>query len=133
MPQRPSAQRKSTPFEHAEALRFLVDETTGMSVAQFLRSLGYDTVSVGQWRPSATDQEVLEKAYRENRVLVTNDKDFGLLVYYSRHPHVGVVLLRLRDESLPTKRKVIQTLLRYHAGRLKGRFVVVSETKVRFR
>ncbi len=78
------------------------------------------------------DDEVIHKAYTENRILVTNDKDFGEKVYRERRPHRGVVFLRLEDERAENKIAVVQQLLDNHASRLPDRFVVVTETVVRF-
>jgi len=44
------------------------------------------------------DNEIIQKAFEENWILITNDKDFGDQIYREREPHHGVVLLRLDDE-----------------------------------
>ena len=46
-------------------------------LVSFLRSEGHDTVYMKESRPGAFDKEVLEKAFAEERILVTEDKDFG--------------------------------------------------------
>lgn len=78
------------------------------------------------------DDEIIEKAFADNRVLVTNDKDFGEKIYRERRPHKGVVLLRLENERAASKIKAMQRLLEHHAERLDNHFVVVTETTVRF-
>jgi hypothetical protein len=62
---------------------------------------------------------------------VTSDKDFGEKVFKEGHPHRGVVLLRLEDESAPSKIAVLQRLLASHADRLADAYLVVSEGHVR--
>jgi len=47
---------------------------------------------------SIEDHEVLEIARAEDRILITNDKDFGELIYRQQLEHTGVILFRLRDE-----------------------------------
>ena len=59
-------------------------------------------------------------------------KDFGEKVYRERHPHRGIVLLRLDDERARNKIDAFQSLLRDYADRIPGSFVVVTETRVRF-
>jgi uncharacterized protein DUF5615 len=44
------------------------------------------------------DDAIIQKAFSENWILITNDKDFGEKVYRERRPDRGVVLLRLEDE-----------------------------------
>ena len=99
-------------------MRFLVDEYTGPAVAQWLRSNSYEVFSVYEQARGLPDNEVLEKAYTENWVLITNDKDFGEMVYRENRLHKGVVFLRLDDERAVVKIRVIHRLLKYHANHL---------------
>jgi len=72
-------------------MRFLVDECTGPKVAQWLVENGHDVYSVADQSPGWTDKEVLNKAITENRILLTNDKDFGFLIFRERLLHMGVI------------------------------------------
>lgn len=113
-------------------MRFLVDECTGPAVAWWLRAQGYDVFSVYDEAQGADDDEVVQKAFADNRILITNDKDFGEKVYRERRPPHGVVLLRLEDERAPLKIEALGRLLQNYADRLPEQFVVVTETRVRF-
>ena len=113
-------------------MRFLVDECTGPAVAEWLRGVHHDVFSVFEQGRGMDDDEIIRRALTENRVLVTNDKDFGEMVYRDRHPHRGIVLLRLENERAENKIAVMQRLLKNHADRLADQFVVVTETTVRF-
>jgi predicted nuclease of predicted toxin-antitoxin system len=73
-----------------------------------------------------------KKAYEENWIVITNDKDFGERVFRARSPHRGVVLLRLADERSANKVETLARLLATFAYRLQDQFVVVTETQVRF-
>ncbi len=77
------------------------------------------------------DDEVVAKAFAENRILITNDKDFGEKVYRQRRPHTGVVLLRLDDERGVNKINVMQRLLAGYGDQLGQCFVVATERRVR--
>lgn len=61
-------------------MRFLVDECTGPAVARWLRSESHEVFSVCDEARGMTDEDVLTKAYSENWILITNDKDFGEMV-----------------------------------------------------
>lgn len=113
-------------------MRFLVDECTGPAVAGWLREQDHDVFSVFERARGMDDDEVIDKAFAESRILITNDKDFGEKIYRERRPHWGVVLLRLNDERALNKINVMQRLLENHADRLASQFVVVTETTVRF-
>jgi predicted nuclease of predicted toxin-antitoxin system len=83
-------------------------------------------------RRGIDDDAVLHKAFVEDWILITNDKDFGEKVYRERRPHKGVVLLRLDDERAASKINTLQQLLERYSDRLAGNFVVVTESRVRF-
>lgn len=78
------------------------------------------------------DDVILQKALDENWVLITNDRHFGERVYREQRRHAGVVLLRLTDERSSNKIETLRKLLESHSQQLAGRFVVVTETQVRF-
>ncbi|MDJ0567923.1 MAG: DUF5615 family PIN-like protein [Pleurocapsa sp. MO_192.B19] len=114
-------------------MRFLVDECTGTRVAGWLREQGYEVFSVYEEARGITDNTVIKKAFNENWILITNDKDFGEKVYREQTPHRGIILLRLQDERSANKIDVLQRLLSVYRERIPDRFVVVTETQVRFR
>jgi predicted nuclease of predicted toxin-antitoxin system len=113
-------------------MRFLVDECTGPSVACWLREQGHDVFSVYEQARGADDDVVINRALADQRILVTNDKDFGEKVYRDGDEHAGIVLLRLRDDSVSGKIAALGGLLKYHASRLEGSFAVVTDKQVRF-
>jgi len=114
-------------------MRFLVDESTGSAVVDFLNSQGHDAVAVALSMPQADDSVILLKAAAEKLVVITNDKDFGELVFRSRQSHAGVLLLRLRDESAVSRVAVVRTVLASHADELAGNFVTATESHIRIR
>jgi len=113
-------------------MHFLGNECTGPGVAAWLGGQGHDVFSLFDEARGATDDVLITKTYAENRILITNDKEFGERVYRERRPHQGVVFLRLADECTAVKIAALQALLDNHAARLLGSFVVVMEDRVRF-
>jgi predicted nuclease of predicted toxin-antitoxin system len=113
-------------------MRFLVDECTGSKVAEWLRSENHEVFSVYDEARGMTDDDILTKAFAENWILITNDKDFGEMIFRERRTHHGVVFMRLDDERAANKIQVLRRLLENYAGKLPEQFVVVTETKVRF-
>jgi predicted nuclease of predicted toxin-antitoxin system len=114
-------------------MRFVVDESTGAAVVEYLRAAGHDVLAVADVMPQADDHAILARAAGEGRVLVTNDKDFGELVFRSGHGHNGVVLLRLHDESPANRVRVLEAILNQYLDRLPGHFTVATEGRVRIR
>ena len=113
-------------------MRFLVDECTGPAVARWLRNQSHEVFSVYEEARGTADDDILDKAYSENWILITNDKDFGEKVYRDKRPHHGVIFLRLQDERAVSKIDAIEKLLDGYEGQLADAFVVVTETQVRF-
>jgi predicted nuclease of predicted toxin-antitoxin system len=74
---------------------------------------------------------LLNQAVAETQIIITNDRDFGELIYRERREHRGVVFLRLRDDRVPNKIRVIAELLAHHGDRIAGEFIVVTESQVR--
>jgi predicted nuclease of predicted toxin-antitoxin system len=113
-------------------MRFLVDESTGPFVAEWLLAQGHEVFSVYESARGMDDDEIMLKAFKDNWILITNDKDFGEQVYRERKPHHGIILLRLDDERAASKIEVLKRLLKSHSDRLPGQFTVVTEKSVRF-
>ena len=114
-------------------IKFLVDEWTGASVAEYLRRAGFDMLFVGETMQKADDADILTQAVHENRILMTNDKDFGELVFRSGRTHAGVVLFRLQDESQDNRVRIAQIVVEKYLKRLPDNFVVVTEKGLRVR
>lgn len=112
-------------------MRFIVDECTGPAVARWLRDQGHDVVSVYDEARGIDDDGVLARAVAEDRIVITNDKDFGDKVFRLGRPHRGVVLLRLEDERAANKRAALERLLAAHSAQLPDRFTVVTERTIR--
>jgi predicted nuclease of predicted toxin-antitoxin system len=112
---------------------FIVDECTGAAVAEDLRAAGHDVVVVAESMSQADDQTILNRAFDENRILITNDKDFGELVFRQGFLHHGVLLLRLQDDSSANRVRVVKTVLGQYGELLKMNFLVATETQIRVR
>jgi predicted nuclease of predicted toxin-antitoxin system len=113
-------------------MRFLVDECTGPAVAEWLEAQGHEVFSVYDSARGMDDNDIVKKAFEENWILITNDKDFGDQIYREHKSHHGVILLRLDDERAKIKIDVLKQLLNSYADRLPDQFVVATEEKVRF-
>ena len=112
-------------------MRGIVDESTGVVVARWLRSLGHDVVSIREDRPRMADEDILALAVRDDRVVITNDKDFGELVFREGRAHRGVILLRLVDDRTSAKIAALERLFADLPDDLQECFVVVTERSIR--
>lgn len=112
-------------------MRFLVDESTGPAVARWLQEQGHDAIAIKDVARGAGDEEVLQKATAEKRILIANDKDFGEMIFRRHQPHAGAVLLRLSDETDENKIRVVQQVLNRFAVYLTDNFLVATENNIR--
>ena len=114
-------------------MKFLADECCGHGLVKALRQSGNDVLFVLESKPGATDDDVLALAFDERRILLTEDKDFGELVYRLKKPAQGIILIRIDVKNRREKWPRMKKLLDSYGERCTGRFVVIDEKKFRFR
>lgn len=98
-----------------------------------LRAAGHAVAYVAESDPGLTDEAVLRMANESGSVLVTNDKDFGELVFRRRQVSKGVVLLRLATMAAQDRAELAEAIVRRHGDELRGAFTVVTPSAVRIR
>jgi predicted nuclease of predicted toxin-antitoxin system len=113
------------------ALRFLADESCDFAVVRALRAEGYDVLAVSEVTHRSDDRDLIEQANRENRIVLTEDKDFGWLVFASHVDSAGVVLIRFPGNLRQTLAQTITQLAREQAEQLLNAFVVVQPGHIR--
>jgi len=114
-------------------MKFLLDESADYPLAAFLKRLRHDVTAIAHEYPQAlSDRAVLSIARSEQRILITNDHDFGELIFRQRLPHNGVILFRLGAETLPVKTRWLGDVLSKRAEDLRD-FVVITDRGNRVR
>ena len=78
------------------------------------------------------DADILALAYREQRILVTDDRDFGELVFRQRQPHAGVIYLRIDTTRFRVRAQRMEDVLATHGDQL-DQFLVVTIDAIRVR
>src|SRR5215467_2525889 len=82
-------------------MKFLLDENVDYRLATFLKHSGHNVKAILQDYPNgSTDPNVLALARKERHILITNDKDFGDLIFHRKLPHCGVILFRLKKGNI---------------------------------
>lgn len=81
-------------------MKLLLDACVWGGAKSYLKTKGHDVLWAGDWTEDPGDREILEKAHKEGRVLVTLDKDFGEIAILQGIPHSGI--LRLVDIAAST-------------------------------
>lgn len=114
-------------------MKFLVDSCAeSRALLSALKDLGCDVLSGRECLPHASDEEVLAFAVAENRVLITEDSDFGELVFLRGLLHPGIV--RLVQMTPAERANVMRSLLEDHADAMRdGAIIVVTKKRIRVR
>src|SRR5260370_29040154 len=107
-------------------MRFLADECCDFAAVRSLRAQGHDVLAVSEFQHSSVDQEVMELALTESRILLTEDKDFGSLVFAGRVDSPGVILIRFPASARGLLAEAVVKLVREHGAQLVGAFVVLQ-------
>ncbi|MGB4691851.1 MAG: DUF5615 family PIN-like protein [Atribacterales bacterium] len=114
-------------------MRFLADESCDFAVVRALRSKGFDVLAISEVCPGVEDQQVIELAKEEERILLTEDKDFGRFAYFSGASEAGVVLLRFPARSRQELCTSILSLINREGSKLERSFVILQPGRVRIR
>lgn len=112
-------------------LRFLADESCDFAVVRALRLDGFDVYAVNEVMQRSDDRLLIEQAAREDRILLTEDKDFGWLVFASTANSAGVILLRFPGNARLTLVDSVRRVVREQAAQLHNCFVVLQPGAMR--
>jgi predicted nuclease of predicted toxin-antitoxin system len=114
-------------------VRWLADECVAAPLVASLRAAGHDVLYVVEAAAGLSDADVIALALRERRLLLTEDKDFGELVFRGGRAVPGVVLMRIDPENVELKKiRLAAAIERYDEG-IFGRYVVIEEGRFRSR
>lgn len=114
-------------------MKFLADECCDGDLVAALRPDGHDMMYVPETMSGSADEDILFQAYQEERILITEDKDFGELVYRLKLPARGIVLIRISSDDNVQKLKLIREAYKKYGDNLKGLFVILETSKIRAR
>jgi predicted nuclease of predicted toxin-antitoxin system len=114
-------------------MNLLADEGVDRHLVDQLRTDGHDVLYVAEMEPGISDDEVLQCANEHSALLVTEDKDFGELVFRQRRIHLGVILVRLHGLSSSAKAHLVSDALAQHGAEMSDAFSVISPGSVRIR
>ncbi len=106
-------------------MRLLLDTCVWSGGRKVLEEAGHDVVWAGEWPQDPGDEEILNIAEQEGRILVTLDKDFGELAIVRGMKHCGIV--RLVNISATQQAVVCLRVLVLHGKELESGAIVTAE------
>ena len=114
-----------------EPLKLYLDQMFRLDVARALHNEGHAVVrasEIGQAR--ADDEQILQKAISENRILVTLDEHFGDWVILPLSQHPGVIRLKVNPTTSKNVIELLLPFLRIHSSeQFKDHLVILSQKR----
>jgi predicted nuclease of predicted toxin-antitoxin system len=83
-------------------------------------------LAVSEFQRRSVDKDLMDLALAEDRMLLTEDKDFGWLVFAGRMDSPGVILIRFPASARHSLADAVLKLVREHSSQLVGAFVVLQ-------
>ena len=111
--------------------QIVADENVDFRIISQLRQIGFNVFAIAEQQPSVTDEAVLIIACEKDALLLTEDNDFGNLVFRLQLPHRGVLLIRINEAELKIP-AVAQAISKYYPE-LHYKFSVLNGNKLRIR
>jgi predicted nuclease of predicted toxin-antitoxin system len=111
----------------------LADENCDAVLVTRLQKAGHDVAHILEKKPGTPDDEILETAVAEDRILLTNDLEFGILAERLEIYPPAVVLMRLDPLRAQTRAEIIVRFFTSMQNSWRGKFFVVEPGLVRER
>lgn len=114
-------------------MKILADENIEGEIVAALREAGHSVSDIKEISPGVEDHNILEIAKNLDSILLTNDKDFGELIYRDSLESNGVILLRFGKLEINEKIELLLGVLEERESEIDGAFTVITTTGVRIR
>ena len=112
-------------------IKFLADVNVEKPIANHLAKQGYDIKWIPDYDRGMIDEDLLQMANEEQRILITNDRGFGDLIIMDKRLTAGVILFRVKGQGSQEKIRLLRKLLMGYSDKLLNHYVIVSRSKIR--
>jgi len=116
-------------------MKFLADMGISPETVRFTCQVGYEAVHLHEESlDRMVDSDILSKARREDRIVLTSDLDFGELIAVGGHQLPSVIIFRLKDMRPTNVNRYLKVIFEQHAEDLNaGAILSVTEKRIRVR
>ena len=111
-----------------------MDANLSPLTAEFLRNLNFDAVSILEQKLHyLSDEEVVKKAKREARIIITFDRDFADLWYFREKGKIGIIHVRTKNQTPENVNEILRRFIENPKPsiNLNNKLTVVKETGFR--
>jgi predicted nuclease of predicted toxin-antitoxin system len=110
----------------------IADENIFRGLIKSLRTEGYDVISIFEFYRGMDDPSIAAFSLNPPRIVITEDKDFGKLVFEDKADVTGIIFLRfLNTEKSLIINKLLSFLENENLQSLTGKFVTLTPNKIR--
>ncbi len=113
-------------------IKFLANVNVEKPLIDFLNEKGFDIKWITNIDKRMPDDRVCEIANSEQRIIITNDKDFGEIIFYQKKIVYGIILLRVKGQNSSEKIILLEKLLENYSDKIINHFVILTKKKFRF-
>lgn len=115
-------------------MRFLVNENYPFPSISLLRKKGYDVKSIAENQFGISDNEVIDIAIKENRIILTFDRDYGELIFkYAPIRKPSVVYYRTKGKNPKEAAEILLNLFQQDSFQFENLFTVIDDNHIRQR
>lgn len=112
--------------------RLLADENFPLASIEILEAKKYNVLSIAKFYPGITDSEIIKLANREERLILTFDRDFGQLIFKEGLiPERGIFYFRLQQFQAEMPAHIILDILEKSNFDVSGTITVIEENFIR--
>jgi len=112
-------------------IKFLADVNIEKPIVDYLSKQGYDIKWIPEYDSEMLDEDLLKMANKEKRTLITNDKNFGELIFLQKKLPTGTILFRVKGQRSQEKIRLMKKLLLKYRNKLLHHFIVITKNRIR--
>ena len=110
----------------------IADENIPLPIIEMLFKNGIDTVSIFENNRGISDIEIITMAQNPAKIILTEDKDFGDLIFAYKQNQVSVILLRYHYTDMEIISSILLRFLQNHII-IQHSFIVITTKNIRIR
>ena len=114
-------------------MRWLADECVHGSLVAALRKAGHDVLYAAEDMQETEDIDLADFAMRQGRLVISEDRDFGRIVFRNEKAVPGIVYFRLDTRDRKIRWRRLKAVIEILGERLYGHFVVIDAERTRIR
>ena len=113
-------------------MKIIADENIDGAIIKILRAKKYEVFAIAEKCPGWNDLQVANVVRKIGGVLITEDKDFGEIVFAQHVKDMSVVLLRYdKKKDFPAILENLMNVLKHHIKEYEHTFITITTTKIR--